>query len=102
MQTKFYPSAIDCLKKTIQEEGITALWRGIFLPIVTVAFLKSISFNFYESSKTIFFKTPLANNADIPIGALVPSYFLSGAIAGGLTSLISGPSENGRVKNLTI
>ena len=51
MQTHYYASMSDCIRKTAKSEGIGGFYRGVVPPLFTVSLLKSLTFSIYERSK---------------------------------------------------
>ncbi|KAJ2782299.1 hypothetical protein GGI15_002956 [Coemansia interrupta] len=51
MQTHYYPSLLACARRSIADEGIRGLYRGLLPPLVTASAAKSMSFSVFEQTK---------------------------------------------------
>lgn len=100
MQTHSYKNAFDCFNKTVKNEGIRGLFRGIVAPLISTSMTRSMTVAIYTDSK------PLVANF-LPVLELngikneqtkrfvqnYPISFVSGMIAGGILSLFACPFE---------
>lgn len=75
---------IHALKKTISEEGLLSLYKGMLFPLLGVGAQVSMQFGFVESLKKIM-KTKFADKE----GKLEPKFsFLSGLLTGIPSALV--------------
>ncbi|KAJ2631230.1 hypothetical protein H4R22_002125 [Coemansia sp. RSA 1290] len=51
MQTHHYSSLLECARKSITDEGIYGLYRGLLPPLLTASAAKSLSFSVFEQMK---------------------------------------------------
>ena len=88
---------IHALTKTIQEEGLFSLYKGMLFPLIGVGAQVSVQFGFVESLKKIM-KTSYAE----PDGSLHWKYsFLSGLICGLPSALLVVNKILGRPRSIT-
>ncbi|KAI5950726.1 hypothetical protein KGF54_003800 [Candida jiufengensis] len=100
MQThKEFTSYYDCIKKTFAKEGIKGFFRGVWAPLISTSFSKSLSVSIYSYTKPYIYNG-LFNNSfyrdikeDHPFIRNLPVCFLSGLIAGGCVSIFACPFE---------
>lgn len=95
-----YDGPLDCLRKTIGEEGPRALYKGMLTPLLGVGLCASVQFVVLEQMKRMFGArhqgSPISGS---PLLALTQSeLFLAGASAGTANSFISGPIEHIRTR----
>ncbi|KAG1756637.1 uncharacterized protein EDB91DRAFT_1213345 [Suillus paluster] len=79
-----------------REEGITGFYRGLWIPLVTISFVRAASFTIYSSTKEYcrknnYFTGDRASDAALAGG-------LSGALSGSLISFTSAPFELVKVR----
>lgn len=86
-----YSGTFDCLKKTVVNEGILGLYKGMGAPLVGVAPIFAISFLGYGMGKQIF-------GTKDPKDFGIINYFAAGAFSGIFTTSIMAPGE--RIKCL--
>lgn len=86
-----YTSTLDCFKKTIKNEGVSGLYKGMGAPLVGVSPIFAISFMGYGVGKQIFCPTELSQHTHL-------QYFTAGAFSGIFTTSIMAPGE--RIKCL--
>ncbi|KRY75319.1 Protein dif-1 [Trichinella pseudospiralis] len=87
----FGPSTLSCLKKTVVDEGILALYKGMAAPVVGVAPLFALYFFGCSIGKRL-----QQANADEQLSII--KTFNAGALSGMMTTLIVAPGE--RIKCL--
>ncbi|KAJ1562297.1 hypothetical protein HK405_013702 [Cladochytrium tenue] len=75
MQTIRYASADACIKEIYSHEGFLGFFRGIGPIIVTVSFLRSLSFTVYTNSK-VFLVDEIASNSSQLVGPVVHTWTL--------------------------
>ncbi|KAJ2781029.1 hypothetical protein H4R18_003123 [Coemansia javaensis] len=51
MQTHHYPSLLVCAQRSVAEEGLRGLYRGLLPPLLTASTAKSLSFSVFEQMK---------------------------------------------------
>ncbi|KAG1772809.1 hypothetical protein EDD22DRAFT_976463 [Suillus occidentalis] len=79
-----------------REEGVTGFYRGLWIPLVTISFVRAASFTIYSSTKEYcrknnYFTGDRASDAALAGG-------LSGALSGSLISFTSAPFELVKVR----
>ncbi|KAI5966711.1 uncharacterized protein KGF55_000120 [Candida pseudojiufengensis] len=100
MQThKEFTSYYDCIRKTLAKEGIRGFYRGVWAPLISTSFSKSLSVSIYSFSKPYVYNS-LFNNSiyhnikeEHPFIRNLPVCFISGLIAGGCVSIFACPFE---------
>jgi solute carrier family 25 carnitine/acylcarnitine transporter 20/29 len=85
-QTGQYSSTLDCVKKTLQNEGPKAFYKGTASPLMGVGLCVSIQFLSLEYMKRLNTKNTFG------------SYFMCGAFAGLTNSIVSSPVEHIRTR----
>lgn len=97
MQThKNFTSNYDCVKKTFMKEGVRGFFRGIWAPLISTSFSKSISVSIFSMSKPICYNLFYSNGRYEHIDPFiknVPVCFLSGMASGACVSLFASPFE---------
>ncbi|CAH1365940.1 hypothetical protein MTP99_002245 [Tenebrio molitor] len=88
-QKPLYCGTLDCLKTTIQQEGVRGLYKGMSAPLTAVAPIFAISFMGFGLGKRLLATTTENSYAQ---------YFASGAFSGVFTTAIMAPGE--RIKSL--
>lgn len=86
-----YTGTFDCLKKTVSNEGVRGLYKGMGAPLAGVAPIFAISFLGYGVGKRLF-------GPENPDQFRVVHYFTAGAFSGIFTTSIMAPGE--RIKCL--
>jgi solute carrier family 25 carnitine/acylcarnitine transporter 20/29 len=84
--TLVYKGTIDCLSKTVKEEGFVGLYKGVQSPLVGLAVMNSVMFLAYGQAKAALQKDPA-----VPL--TLSQYALAGAIAGVAISFVEGPVD---------
>ncbi|PVU88602.1 hypothetical protein BB559_004001 [Furculomyces boomerangus] len=94
MQTQphLYKGTLDCLKKSIANDGVLGLYKGTLSPLMGVGLCVSIQFFTMEHMKRTFHTK---NNG---LDLTMPQLFISGATAGIANSIVSGPVEHVRTR----
>jgi len=85
-----FNGAIDCLKQTIQKEGIRGLFKGMSSPVAGAGFINAILFTIYGQSKN-----QINEYYGRPAGTPLPLTQLAaaGAFAGFINCIAAGPIE---------
>ncbi|CAG8564381.1 5810_t:CDS:2 [Ambispora leptoticha] len=102
-QKPLYNGLLDCVRKTRQQEGFTAFYKGTTTPLIGIGACVSIQFVVLEHMKRVFNE----RNADkgvkgnlelsfIPLNNL--QLYYAGALAGTANSFVSGPVEHIRTR----
>ncbi|EPZ35890.1 Mitochondrial substrate/solute carrier domain-containing protein [Rozella allomycis CSF55] len=95
MQTYDYLSINHCLRRTVKEEGVKGLYRGIIPPLFVVAIMKAMTFTIYETFKDktlyLFDHYKVLRNHDATRNLLIAS--TAGGITGFCTTLVASPLE---------
>lgn len=90
-QAPIYSGTLDCMKKTLKNEGLKGFYKGMGAPLAGVAPIFAISFMGYRVGKEILGPPP-----EKAFGYL--DYFKAGAFSGIFTTVIMAPGE--RIKCL--
>ena len=77
-----YTGIADCLKKTIQQEGAMALYKGTLSPLLGVGFQVSVQFGLNELCKRYFQKFKSDMETLLPIHLVAASGFVAGVGSG--------------------
>jgi solute carrier family 25 carnitine/acylcarnitine transporter 20/29 len=85
-QSDIYKGTIDCLSKTVREEGFKGLYKGVQSPLVGLAVMNSVMFLAYGQSKS-------AVQSDPVVPLTISQYWLAGAITGFTISFVEGPID---------
>lgn len=97
MQTyKNFNGYLDCVVKTYMKEGVSGFFRGIWAPLISTSFSKSISVLLFTFSKPMCYSllfSPSSEAPTYPFIQNIPVCFLSGMIAGSGVSLFACPFE---------
>ncbi|KAJ2114896.1 hypothetical protein IW146_002733 [Coemansia sp. RSA 922] len=103
MQTYHYPSLLACARKSIAEEGVRGLYRGLLPPLLTASAAKSLSFSVFEETKHWLRRHDpfaaqqaplgLANFQRKTVGSVALSAGLSGSISGAVIAILCCPLE---------
>ncbi|GLH06736.1 hypothetical protein R5R35_007938 [Gryllus longicercus] len=86
-----YTGTVDCVKKTVQKEGLRGLYKGMGAPIAGVAPIFALSFFGFGVGKRLQQRTPEEK-------LTLPQLFAAGAFSGIFTTIIMAPGE--RIKCL--
>ncbi|EWC45751.1 hypothetical protein DRE_05088 [Drechslerella stenobrocha 248] len=102
MQTYRFNSFWDCVIQTHHTEGIRGFWRGSLAPLASISMVRTISFSVYTSSLG-FYKRGIRKlvgedaaryqPGTLPHVSNLAQYFLSGATAGAVVSVVACPFE---------
>lgn len=95
MQThKLFNGYFDCIVKTYAKEGARGFFRGIWAPLVSTSFSKSISVLLFTQSKPVCYSLLFSEeDTTHPFVQNIPVCFLSGVIAGSGVSVFACPFE---------
>ncbi|KAJ2442888.1 hypothetical protein GGF42_006810 [Coemansia sp. RSA 2424] len=103
MQTYHYPSLLACARKSIAEEGIRGLYRGLLPPLLTASAAKSLSFSVFEETKhwlrrhDPFARQPaplgLPDFQRKTVGSVALTAGVSGSISGAVIAVLCCPLE---------
>ncbi|CAA7258626.1 unnamed protein product [Cyclocybe aegerita] len=89
-----YKGAVDVVKKTVAQDGITGLYRGMVPPLLGVTPIFAVSFWAYDASKQLIYAfTPNRTSQALSIPELATAGFLSAVP----TTLITAPVERAKV-----
>jgi len=83
---KVFNGPIDCAVKTLRNEGPLGFYKGLSAPLLCSSIVDAIYFTVNAHAKRTFQESP---TKPMPL----PYYFMSGALAGGLTSVIATPAD---------
>ena len=100
MQIHTYPTALNCLKATILNEGFRGLFRGLAVPLFSTSLTRSLTVSIYTNCKPMvssivpsFDIVSIENQETKRFIQNYPVSFLSGVCAGALISLFACPFE---------
>ncbi|KAJ2735908.1 hypothetical protein IW152_001206 [Coemansia sp. BCRC 34962] len=103
MQTYHYPSLLACARKSVAEEGVRGLYRGLLPPLLTASAAKSLSFSVFEETKHWLRRhdpyavqqAPLGlpNLQRKTVGSVALSAGVSGSISGAVIAILCCPLE---------
>ncbi|KAJ2798658.1 hypothetical protein H4R20_004741 [Coemansia guatemalensis] len=101
MQTHHYPSLLACAQRSISEEGIRGLYRGLLPPLLTASAAKSLSFSLFEQTKQwlrrhdpcITRAPALPNFQRTTIASVALTAAISGGASGTVIALLCCPLE---------
>ncbi|KAL6058806.1 Mitochondrial carnitine/acylcarnitine carrier protein [Balamuthia mandrillaris] len=85
-QAPLFTGALDCAVKTVKQEGIKGLYKGMGSPLTGVPPIYAVVFGAYGASKRF-----LQKSADDPLS--LGNIFLAGCITGVATTAITAPVE---------
>ncbi|KIM47849.1 hypothetical protein M413DRAFT_417313 [Hebeloma cylindrosporum] len=89
-----YKGAIDVVKKTVAQDGLTGLYRGMVPPLLGVTPIFAVSFWAYDASKQLIYAlTPNRSSQSLSTVELATAGFLSAVP----TTLITAPVERAKV-----
>ena len=54
---KHYTSAWACTRDVLRAEGIQGLFRGVTFPLITITFVRTLSFSVYTHTKELLART---------------------------------------------
>ncbi|KAJ1804415.1 hypothetical protein LPJ56_006738, partial [Coemansia sp. RSA 2599] len=103
MQTHDYPSLLACARRSIADEGIRGLYRGLLPPLITASAAKSMSFSVFERTKRWLRKhDPYRRSASpfgLPdfqrrtVGSVAVTAGVSGSVSGAVIAALCCPLE---------
>lgn len=98
MQThKHFTSYFDCFSKTYHREGLKGFFRGVWAPLISTSFSKSMSVSIFTWTKPHVYESLfgkwIEDDQRNPLWRNVPVCFLSGLVAGGCVSIFACPFE---------
>ncbi|PIA14915.1 mitochondrial carrier [Coemansia reversa NRRL 1564] len=101
MQTHHYPSLLTCAQRSISEEGIRGLYRGLLPPLLTASAAKSLSFSLFEQTKQLLRKHDpysardpfLPNFQRTTVASVALTAAISGGASGTVIALLCCPLE---------
>lgn len=92
-----YSGTLDCITRTIRDEGPLALYKGSLSPLLGIAFCVSIQFATLENMKRYFHSVnDLDGHGHLPLSAT--QLYVAGGVAGVANSFVSGPVEHIRTR----
>lgn len=98
MQTyQNFTSVFDCVKKSYHSGGLLSFYQGLWAPMVSTAFVRSVNVSVFTNIKPMCHKLMVGADSSLsathPFLANIPVCFAAGAAAGLTTSLIACPFE---------
>lgn len=93
-QPPMFTGTVDCFKKTLTNEGVRGLYKGMAAPIVGVAPIFALSFFGFSVGKKLVSGVKKDPDAELSL----PELFAAGGVAGVLSTVIMAPGE--RIKCL--
>lgn len=103
MQTyQRFTGVFDCVIKSYKADGILSFYRGVWAPMISTAFVRSLNVSVFTNIKPICHNLiiGLGANASVaahPFIANIPVCFVAGAAAGMVTSILACPFEFSKV-----
>ncbi|KAJ3073564.1 Mitochondrial carrier protein ymc2 [Podochytrium sp. JEL0797] len=91
-----YSSMVDCVKKTVKNEGFKGFYKGALTPLIGIGACVSIQFSALEATKRYFMSQNASRNQQNPQSLSYTQMFLSGSASGVANSVLSGPIEHVR------
>ncbi|KAJ2848381.1 hypothetical protein IWW36_003334 [Coemansia brasiliensis] len=88
MQTHHYSSLLACARKSIADEGIYGLYRGLLPPLLTASAAKSLSFSVFEQMKQWLRQHDPYKHANLLLG--LPNFQRNTIGSVALTAAVSG------------
>jgi len=89
-----YKGALDVVKKTIAQDGLTGLYRGVVPPLLGVTPIFAVSFwGYHAARQLIFASTPHRTSQSLSTAEVAAAGFLSGIPS----SLVTAPVERAKV-----
>jgi len=97
LQTTKTPTSVPKIAALVyREEGIIGFYRGLWIPLMTISFVRAASFTIYNRTKEHFRNHNYLNRNSIVDVALTGGF--SGAMSGALISFCSTPFELVKVR----
>lgn len=97
LQTTKTPISVPKMAKLVyREEGIIGFYRGLWIPLMTISFVRAASFTIYTRTKEYFRNHDYLNRNSALDAALVGG--IGGAMSGALISFGSAPFELVKVR----
>ncbi|KAJ1732091.1 hypothetical protein LPJ61_002216 [Coemansia biformis] len=103
MQTHHYPSLLACARRSVAEEGVGGLYRGLLPPLLTASAAKAMSFSVFEQTKQWLRKHDpcrargpplgLPNFQRTTVGSVAMTAAVSGFASGALMASLCAPLE---------
>jgi len=89
-----YKGALDVVKKTVAQDGLTGLYRGVVPPLLGVTPIFAVSFSGYNASRQLIYaSTPNRTSQSLSTAEVAVAGFLSGIPS----SLVTAPVERAKV-----
>ena len=79
--SNYYTSSIDCLKRTVNQEGLKGLYKGIGSPLMGQMFLRGCSFFIFAQASQLFSDIRKVGSSDDLISPVF-ELFLAGGVTG--------------------
>lgn len=91
MQVKNYPNAWRCAQAVMREEGFQGFFRGVTIPLITITFVRTLSFSMYATTRKWMERHFGSREENLPRTALYG--LLGGVSSGTVISCLSAPFE---------
>lgn len=91
----WFKNGLDCLLRTVREEGVLALYRGIVPPLVFVSVQKACSFGTYAAVNQALTSADTQSPGRI---RGVVQQLVSGVLAGAVNAVISTPIDQIKIR----
>ncbi|KAI8614436.1 putative YMC1-protein of the mitochondrial carrier family [Chytriomyces sp. MP71] len=95
-QSDQYKNMVDCVKKTLSQEGPAGFYKGALTPLIGIGACVSIQFSVLEATKRHFVNQNASRNQQNPSQLSYTQMFLSGSAGGVANGVLSGPIEHVR------
>lgn len=83
-----YSGFVDCVRKTVQWEGLGGFYKGVASPLVGNALFNAVQFLGYGQAKKL-----VAGPGGNPDNLTVPQYFQVGLLTGALVAFVESPID---------
>lgn len=100
MQThSHFKGYLDCARRTYMAEGVRGFFRGVWAPLISTSFSKSLNVSIYTFCKPYIYTAMFQNNwygkvrQEHPFWRNLPVCFISGCVAGAGVSVFACPFE---------
>lgn len=94
---KKFSLVLDCVAKTLKYDGVSGFYRGIWAPLFSTAFIRSINVSLFTNFKPVCYDALYSwnsvSNGLNPFLLNVPVCFMAGAISGMGSTVLSCPFE---------
>ena len=90
-----YTGMLDCFNQIRREEGILSFYKGTFAPLLAWGVLSTNRFVIFQAIQRY---TSYEDSEHQEFTNSLPEFYLSGALAGALTTIFATPVEHARIR----